>query len=184
MKSTFDPAVMSGNLSRLCLEQFAEQGQLMECRDALYRIYGQLNGSSPGSFARQLTDVCDSISAAVNASALITEGLQMVARIRGIRKTSPDKELLRVQLKNLYAIDLDDYCFVCDSLAALGLTLYDPISFDDNGALIGGELNDCDLAQEMDRVSEMILACDSFSFQELVNGGRQRTEPALEPDDL
>ena len=177
MSSYFNPEVMTGNLSRLCVEQFAEQGQLIECRNALYRIYSQLSGAGADTFAEQLTVVCDEIAAAVNESVLTTEGLQMLARVRGLRQAFPIKDSFRTELRNLYAIDLDDYSFFCVSLAALGLTLYDPFSFDESGVANGSELSDCALAKEFDCVSEMVLARNSFGIHELFKGGQMRTDP-------
>lgn len=173
----FNPDVMMGNLSRLCLEQFAEQGQLVKCRNALYRIYSQLNGTAPDTYAAQLTDACDEIAAAVNESVLTTEGLQMLARVRGLRQAFPIKDSFRTELRNLYAIDFDDYSFLCDSLDALGLTLYDPFSFDESAVANRNDLSDCDLAKELDCVSEMVLARNSLGIHELFKGGHIRTDP-------
>lgn len=173
MKSLFNSSVMMDDLIRLCLEQFAEQGNLIECRDALYRIYRQLDGADPDAFAKRLTAVCDSITAAMDAVILPSEGLHLLLKVRGMLRLFPNRDLFRDQLRNQCAIELKDYFFICDCLSAIGLTLYDPISFENSGRPSRGGLSSAVLNESIERVSKSVLLRDSLCVKDLIKGDCQ-----------
>ena len=134
--SEFNPSVMNGNLSRLILEQYVEQGQLIECRDRLYRIYCQMNGPAPDLYAQLLVDSCADISTSVANAILPIEGMHLLPSLREVFKTRPTKTQIQNYFQDQMSMDFGDYLFVCESISMLGLPLYDPVAFDENDCLI------------------------------------------------
>lgn len=169
-KIEFNPVVMLGNLSRLYLEQFAEQGQLGECREGLCRIYKMLEGPDFENFASQLIDYSDSISGALNEAVLPIEGLQLLSRVRELLNIYPHKNLFKEQLKLQCDIEFDDYNLLSEGLMAIGLSLYDPILFNEDGSVHCEILESAVLAESIDYVFKEILMRESFSVQEIING--------------